>query len=350
MSQRIVCARLGQRSPDAWTAIYGSIVTIDDPTPPNASGATGSLLAGGYVRGAVTAGVSSASDSTGIRALRVRTAAGHVVAESERTCDFTRRVPCSDLSAPESFSFDSTAIGDGTHTIEVGVLDSGRNFTAAGTQQVTVDNTAPAAPIHASPSTSSTAASTAAIAWSAPGNQVSPVTTAHIATCGTGGCRTTTQHATNGQGSATVALDAVGTHTVRVWLSDAAGNDAPANAATWTVTRTATPAPTAATGTRAKASPRLALARPTVARDRRTISVRGTVAANVRGRITVQARTRIRGRTRTLTRTTNLRGRRFAVRLRLPAGAWRTARLTVRYPGSTDRLAQRISRSVRRPA
>jgi hypothetical protein len=317
---------------DAWSAIYSSLVTVSDPVAPNAGGATGSVFGSSYVRGTVTAGVALASDSTGIKALVVRVDGGSVVARSpDRACDFTRRAPCPQLSTPESFSFPSTDISDGTHTAEVGVVDTGENFAAAGAPRtITVDNTAPLAPTPTSPTSITTGAAAATTTWTEPGGQVAPITSAHITVCGPVGCQTGTQAAGSGSGSATVSLPSFGTYTVAVALQDAAGNFASGQAAGWTI----------------KASPRLATARPTVARDRRTISVRGTVAPGVSGRVTVKATARIHGRTRAVTRSAAIRNRRYAIRLKLPSTAWRTATVTARFAGDATHRSGRVTRHV----
>ncbi|MEA2288119.1 MAG: hypothetical protein QOD55_116, partial [Solirubrobacteraceae bacterium] len=101
---------------EAWTAIYGAKVTVDDPTKPIATGGGGPLFAGGYLRGTVNATVGSASDNTGIRALQVREGAT-VVAEALQACDYSRRVPCADLTGGGSVSVSTAALADGAHTL-----------------------------------------------------------------------------------------------------------------------------------------------------------------------------------------------------------------------------------------
>jgi hypothetical protein len=127
---------------------------------------------------------------------------------------------------------------------------------------------------------------------------------------------------------------------VSVAHSDAAGNHDPDRAAHWSITRTAasqttpdapideptaTPRPTAA----------LVIARPTIARDRRTITIRGTVAPTARGRVTLTVRARIAGRVRAFTRHAAIARRRYATTLRLPSRRWRTATITARHGATT---------------
>ena len=221
----------------AWTAIYRSIVTIDDPTPPTASGASGSLFAGGYLRGNASATLGSAADGSGIKAVQVRVDGSRVVGETALACDYTRSRPCSDVASPTTVPVVTSNIGDGTHVAQVGAVDAGGNFTPASTQTITVDNEAPAPPTPTSPVFATTAGARATISWTEPPGQVSPVTHAHITVCKATVCRTSTQPAGLGSGQATVALpDGPGAYAVSVSLSDAAGNHDPYRAAHWSIT------------------------------------------------------------------------------------------------------------------
>jgi hypothetical protein len=330
---------------EAWTAIYRSIVTIDDPTPPTASGATGSLFAGGYVRGNATATLGSAADGSGIKAVQVRVDGSRVVGETALACDFTRSRPCSDVPTPTDVPVVTANIGDGTHTAEVGAVDAGGNFTAATTQAITVDNEAPAPPTPTSPSFTTVAGERATISWTEPSGQVSPITRAHITVCKATACRTSTQPAGFGFGQASVALlDGPGAYTASVALADGAGNHDPYRAAHWSITR-AGPSPTApmtavptvppTQPVTALPSARLSITASTIARDRRSITVRGTVAPGVHGRVHVTVRTRIAGRLHTVATRTAIARHRFQATLRLPSRRWRTATLTARYVRTT---------------
>jgi hypothetical protein len=342
---------------EVWTGIYSALVTVDDPVPPTASGATGTILDSGYVRGTVTAGVTGATDSTGIRALQVRVDGDRVVGTSpdRATCDFSRRSPCEPVTGNEEFSFDSRNIGDGTYTAQVGAIDAGRNFAAAGSRQITVDNTAPSAP---TPTSLTTAATSAVVAWDDPPGQTAPITRAHVTVCGPTACSTTTQPDTR---TATIGLgQGFGAYTASVALEDAAGNFAPGNATTWTITLGSAsglppitapqpgpaPVPTPTPTPVRKTSARLTASRLTVARDRRTIVARGSVAPGATGRVAVTAAARINGRTRTMTRHATIRRRRYAIRLRLPSSAWHIATVTVRFAGDAAHDPARVVRRV----
>jgi hypothetical protein len=356
---------------DAWTAIYGAIVTVEDPTPPTASGAGGNLLTDTYVRGNATATLDSASDVTGIRAIQVKEG-GTLRGQTQRTCDYSRRVPCTNLTAPDSVTVATSGMADGPHTLAIGATDAAGNFTAAATPTVTVDNHAPAAATPTSPQQQTVTTPSATVGWQVPAGQVAPVTTAHITVCGPSTCRTTTPATGPNDGTATVALpDGFGLYSVLVSLEDAAGNVDSNQIATWQVsypdpnpgrppqqptiqTPTPTnpaplpvpqplPTPQPAPG---KTSARLSTARPTVARDRRTIAVNGTVATGTTGKVTLKTTAKIDGRTRTVTKRATIRSGRYAAHLKLPSAAWRTVTLTVTYPGDAQHRSARLTRRI----
>ena len=52
-------------------------------------------------------------------------------------------------------------------------------------------------------------------------------------------------------------------------------------------------------------------------------------------------------RSRTVTRTATIRSHRYRAHVKLPSSAWRTAKVTVRYPGTATRKAATITRTVR---
>jgi len=341
---------------EAWTAIYRSTVTIDDPTPPMATDGGGSLFAGGYVRGNAAATVATASDGSGIRAVQVRVDGDRVVGETTLDCDYTRAKPCPDIASPVTVPVVTANIGDGTWTARVGVVDAGGNFTPATTQAITVDNGAPHPPPPTSAQFVTTGAPTTTISWREPAAQVSAITTAHIRLCKGTVCRTTTQPAGTGTGQATLQLDqGPGSYTASVALADAAGNYEPTYATHWSITRTADPTTTEPRSGPPPAttlsSPRLTLTKPAVARDRRSVTVRGTVAPTVRGRVTVTLRVRAGGRMRTIIARPTIRDGRYRARLRIPSRTWRKATITVRYAGSATHrqaTATRTATPVRR--
>jgi hypothetical protein len=63
--------------------------------------------------------------------------------------------------------------------------------------------------------------------------------------------------------------------------------------------------------------------------------------------VTVSASARIHGHTRTVTKRATIRNHHYALRLKLPSSAWATAKVTVRYAGSSTRRAATVARTVR---
>jgi hypothetical protein len=371
-SNAVTSCATGATLHHAWTAIYGAIVTVDDPTFPTATGAAGSLLTDAYARGNETATLNSASDVTGIGAIQVKEG-GTLLAQTQRTCDYSRRVPCTDPVGATSVNVATTGMADGPHTIQVGATDAAGNFTAATTQEVIVDNHAPAAPTPTSPTSQTVSSPSATVSWQAPGGQVAPISAARVTVCSPSYvCQTTTQAAGPADGSATVSLTGgYGVYSVLVSLQDAARNTdanrfagyqivfpdpnpAPAPQPQSTPTPTSAPPPISTTGPaplpapapKPLASARLTLRAPIVGRDRRTLTIRGSVAAGATGRVTVTASARIHGHVRTVTRRVTIRSRRYALRLKLPSRTWTTAKITARYPGSSTRAKATVTRTV----
>jgi hypothetical protein len=301
---------------------------------------------------------------------------GTLLAETQRTCDYSRRVPCTDLTARGSVAIATTGMPDGQHTVQIGATDAAGNFTAAATKTVTVDNHAPTAPTTTSPTQQTVSSPGATVSWQAPTGQAAPISNAHITVCGPRACRFATQAAGPADGSAAVSLtDGYGLYSVLVYLEDAAGNANVNAVASWNVNfpnprpapgANPTPAPTQPTQPTqpqptptpvpvpvplpapapAKTSPRLTAARPTVARDHRTITMKGTVASGTTGRVTIKATAKIHGRTRTVTKRATIRNRRYAARIKLPATKWSSATLTVTFHGDATHRSARLSRRL----
>ena len=332
---------------DAWTAIYRSIVTIDDPVSPTASGAGGSLLAGGYLRGNATASLGSASDSTGIRAVQVRVDGDRVVGETQLACDYTRRARAA-MSRLRSRSRSSPRTsGTEPGRAQIGAVDAGGNFTAAvDPDDHRRQQRSGRAPGHVAHVRDDLRHDRDDLVDRAPEPGLADHDGPRDRLQGGGGCRTSTQAAGSGRGSRPSQLpDGPGRYTATVSLSDAAGNHIAYNAAHWSVTlagslATVIPTPTPPTPS-TPTSAGLRLATPTVAKDRRTIRVRGTTAQNTRGRVRLTLKARIAGRVRTTTKQATVTNRRYAATLRLPSRRWRTATLTARHGGTT------ITRTIR---
>jgi hypothetical protein len=122
--------------------LYGSDITIDDPTPPAVTVAASGLLAGGERAGSDPVTV-TATDSSGIRRVDLidvtnsaapavvgaedYSAGGHT--DANRACDFTLAAPCPQLSAE---TVQPTSLMAGRRSLLVRVTDTAGNIADAG--------------------------------------------------------------------------------------------------------------------------------------------------------------------------------------------------------------------------
>jgi len=125
-------------------ALRSATVTITDNGQPTVANVAGTLLAGGTVSGSKTV-TGDASDASGISAVRLYVDGGQVQASS-LTCDFTYAMPCKDATG-QSFTVDTSTLGDGPHTVAVGAVDAAGNVRqTSGTSFATNNASAPPAP------------------------------------------------------------------------------------------------------------------------------------------------------------------------------------------------------------
>ena len=127
----------------ARVELNSAIVTVTDEQPPQITSTSGSLFAGGLVRGTIT-GTIDGSDSSGVQYARVYVD-GAQVAQQALTCDFTRPAPCP-AGSSNQFSLDTTTLANGPHQIQAAVVDAAGNQTLGSPVRITVENTAPIAP------------------------------------------------------------------------------------------------------------------------------------------------------------------------------------------------------------
>lgn len=351
--------------------LYGATVTLSDLVTPNVGGLTGSLFAGGYVGGSRTA-TFDASDNTGIRSARFYVD-GEPLDSKTYPCDFTYAVPCANRSG-ENLSLDTTALADGSRSVQVAVTDPAGNETRSPAQAVTVDNAAPSAP-----SALTVAGGEAVrydnnfdVSWRNPDGQTAPIVTARWSICDAPAAVCTTGEAT-GAGISTLddlRVPGPGDWSLRVHLEDAAGNADPTRSAfaalplgrppasTDPTTGVSTPpadgaavetsridapiAPVAVggqpvTGAGVRKTPRLKLTSARVARRVLVLSGRTVAGASGRVRIAYRIGRRLRRLTRTVT------GGPFRLALPRPLGA---RSITVRYLGSAAYTPQTTSRRL----
>jgi len=218
-----------------WATMYGATVTLSDPTPPTLSTPSGALWgpgeAGGFHKGTESVAV-SAQDAGGGVASIVLSADGHPMETYTAPCNFTFAKPCPSSTGTQTLSLPTTQLSDGKHTLTLVATDAAGNESTVASEEITVDNSPPAAPVGLAATPTQTGGSTFTVTWSDPQGQLAPVTGALYQVCpttGSGSC--TAPAAAPAAGPATVTVPGAGGWSIAVWLSNAAGNASPANAA-----------------------------------------------------------------------------------------------------------------------
>src|SRR5215207_10053990 len=182
---RCAAVRCRRDARHGFVALRNVRVFLDDPSPPRLDGVRGGLAAGGgaWLRGGQDVAF-DAGDNSGIRRGRVELDGG-VVYDGERSCDYTRPVPCSDGAV--SASFDTRTWPDGEHGLRLSAQDASGNW-ASVDRVVRVDNTAPVEP---APELDGGArwnpSRVRSLALPLPGGQAAPLMRARVRGCRVGG-------------------------------------------------------------------------------------------------------------------------------------------------------------------
>jgi hypothetical protein len=230
--------------------IKGIEMTLSESAVPTVSFDGGTLTTAGAKKGSKSVDVVAVDGHSGVRKVEVMLddtvlgSADHnsriwgvpMQSQPAETCSYASWNACP-LTQRETFTVDTTRVPDGAHSLTVRATDAAGNAKATtATEPVTVDNTAPAAPAATSATSVTTEADSAAITWSHPSGQTSPIVAAHVVVCGPNGCQDVTVPASGATGGATInRTDGYGTYTVRVGLEDAAGNYDPNQAKAYSV-------------------------------------------------------------------------------------------------------------------
>lgn len=230
----------GAEEHKAWAAMYGATVTLQDTSAPTLSTPSGSLWeegqANGYHKGQESLTVEGRDVGGGVQSI-ILAVDGKPVTTYEASCNFTYPRPCPPSTGPQTLTLDTTKLSDGTHTLTLQAVDAAGNHSTVATRQITIDNTPPAAPENLTATPTQSGGSTFTVTWSDPPGQISPITLATYQLCpagGSGAC--TAPAAAPAAGPASVTVPGPGSWTLAVWLTDAAGNSNPANAAQITLT------------------------------------------------------------------------------------------------------------------
>jgi hypothetical protein len=334
--------------------IFSAFLTISDPTPPTVGTPSGAgWTADTWSQGTLPLSLAS-SDTTGISATRVY-ADGSLIASLQRSCSYDRPRPCTDEPAG-AVGLPTAALADGAHQIAVGGVDAAGNETRVQrAAALLVDNNAPAAPVGlVSPAPASTENRFEA-RWSLPPDTGSPIVAARYQLCQAAVCGAV-QTAPSLTAVDGLALPAGGDASLRVWLVDGVGHEAPDAAATLAL-RYAPPTldpnspptpdlkptisePQQQPKPRPRPAPKAApaLKITSLRHSGRRILLRGTISSRASGRVTVRFRTRVNRRTRTLTLHPAIRARAFRATFTLPGSIARAraGTATVTYAGDAD--------------
>jgi hypothetical protein len=129
----------------AGVKVYGTVVTLRDPSDPDLSVAGSGLLGGGTHAGTELVRVTAARDNTGIKRLAVFADDGTTpigVVDYERNpdkCAWWRSVPCTNASDVD-IPVDTRRVADGRHRFVVRAYDAAENVRSHISEQVTVRN------------------------------------------------------------------------------------------------------------------------------------------------------------------------------------------------------------------
>jgi hypothetical protein len=218
-----------------WAAMYGATVTLSDPTPPTQSAPSGALWgpgeAGGFHKGTESVAVAAQDVGGGVASI-VLSVDGRPMETYTAPCNFTFAQPCPSSTVTQTLTLPTTQLSDGKHTLTLVATDAAGNQSNVASEEITVDNSAPPAPVGLSASPTQTGSPTFTVTWSDPQEQIAPITGAIYQVCpasGSGAC--SAPAAAPAAGPATVTVPGPGSWSIAVWLSNAAGNASPANAA-----------------------------------------------------------------------------------------------------------------------
>jgi hypothetical protein len=242
-------------------------------------------------------------------------------------------------SWPATFTYDTSPLSEGAHTFEI-VTEVAEDFWIVDRRwTINVDRTAPSSgPIAVGPLQVTTTASAMRLEyWLAAGDAGTVEGTVCNPTC-----------APLDQRSLLRLELPMGTTTVRAWVRDLAGNSDPSRATVWTITRV-DPSPPPPVAPRPRVDPGLRIASATASRDRRTVTVGGTLAVPHTNHVSVSVRVRIGRRTRTVKTIAVTSGHGFRAALRLPSARWSSATAVARVAGTSRYLTVEKRKAVRRP-
>jgi hypothetical protein len=245
LEDRLLCAKAETKwcslEPGSWSSLRALTITVQDDQVP-AAGINGDLLGGGWRRGTQGVGFWGGETGGGIR-FGETSLDGARVNLTEYPCakaliggvwKATQMRPCL-LGVSGSAAIDTTRFSDGLHGVHHCVIDFAGNVGCTPDQTVAIDNNPPAHPRNLALAGSSgwRRVDDFDLSWVNPDQgPASPIWGAYWQITGPAGYDTGVKLAP-GQGIAAIPdrfVPAPGIYSLRLWLRDEAGNDAPSSA------------------------------------------------------------------------------------------------------------------------
>jgi hypothetical protein len=159
--------------------MYGATMTLSDPTSPTLSAPSGALWgpggADGFHKGTESVAVAAQDVGGGVASI-VLSADGHPMETYTAPCNFTFAQPCPSSTGTQTLNLPTTQLSDGKHALTLVATDAAGNQSIITSEEITVDNSAPPAPVGLSATPTQTGSSTFTVTWSDPPGQVAPIT------------------------------------------------------------------------------------------------------------------------------------------------------------------------------
>lgn len=223
---------------EVQTDLYRVELTIQDPTAPSSASVSG--VPSGWVR-SLSATVAGGDAGGGVASVQLR-AGTELLGSSASSCSYVLARPCP-TSVSTAVNANLSALGDGEHQVRGRVVDAGGEFTDSATSTLRLDRSAPAAPASISGDTGWSSAAGATLSVPIPSQSFAPIAQLRTELCTPGCGGSSTSGVTGSPQTLSVPSLPEGTSTVRVSLTDEAGNE---GATTDVIVRRDRTAPTAA--------------------------------------------------------------------------------------------------------
>ncbi len=218
-------------SHDVEAALYSAQVTLQRTGGPIVQSEGGPLWGSGVVTGSVPLSF-NASDPSGIADVQVLSDTGATLLNQQQSCTYTQVQACQELPSGQ-VQINTSALQDGAQNIQLVLTNAAGDTTVVQGPTIAIDNNGPPAPSQLTATAASATSDVIDLAWSNPANSPQPIAAAYLELC-QATCASPVQVSTSG--AAQVTAPAAGSYTVRLWLTDTAGQGGQSNIATTNVT------------------------------------------------------------------------------------------------------------------